>query len=87
MLSIFTTNFPPKLDYDHSIINNFILFTLDSFYFTDFKTLLLNFNDSKAIFVYDFLYTPKSFIYLISKVYCLHNIHFIYINLLVKRLN
>lgn len=66
VLSKFATYSQPKLDYDHSIKNNLILFTLDSFDFTDFKTLLLNFNDSKGIFVDDFVDTPKSFLCLFN---------------------
>lgn len=69
-LSKFITDFPCKLDYDYSIdINNnnlnLIEFTLDTFYSTDLKPLLFNFNHSNIISASHFLNnTPPSNLYL-----------------------
>lgn len=60
VLSMFTTDFPPKEGYEHNInINksklNLISFTLKTFNYADLKSLLLNFNNTKIISVSHFL--------------------------------
>lgn len=43
---------------------NLMLFTLETFNFTDFKTLLFNFNDLNIISVFDYFNTTPTHIYL-----------------------
>lgn len=70
VLSKFTLDFPPKLDYGYGIDFknsnlNLIFFTLETFDFSDFKPLLFNFNHSNIISEFHFLNnTPPCFIYL-----------------------
>ena len=72
LLSKFTRDFPSKLniDYNIDIDNNnlnLILFTLETFDYTDFKSLLLNFNHSNIISELHFLTnTSNSYIYLFN---------------------
>lgn len=70
VLSMFTTDFPPKLYYDQSINisnnnHNLISFTLKTLDYDDLKSLLLNFNNSNIISESHFLNcTPPNFIFL-----------------------
>jgi hypothetical protein len=71
ILSIFNGYFALKLYYrykreiNHNTLN-LIYFTLSTFNIIDFKTILLNFNDKKNIFKYNFFNITPYFIYLFN---------------------